>query len=185
MAIKFGKLSKQQQQYLAGGALLTAVGGFFYVKTFWMPTAARIQKARESITAVSAKIEEAVRAGARRPQLEAELEALTDQATAVAQQLPKDKFVPDILVTVMKIAKRTNVSVLGFTPGPVRSEAFFMELQYPLRVKGTCHNIGRFLAGLAVEERIFNAMNVVFGAAAPGTGAMEVNFTLLSYQYKQ
>jgi Tfp pilus assembly protein PilO len=124
------------------------------------------------------------KAKTRVKQIDKEIAELKEKATDAERRLPQTKSVPDILVTVAKIAKKNNILVLGFTPGAMGSKPFFFELNYPLRIKGTCHSIGKFLAGLALEERIFNVMNMVFGTASPD-GIMEVNFTLLSYQYKK
>ena len=41
----------------------------------------------------------------------------------------------------------------------------------------------RFLAAIALEERIFNVKDVMYPAAG-GDGEMTVTFTLLTYQYK-
>ena len=43
--------------------------------------------------------------------------------------------------------------------------------------------IRRFLAAVALEERIFNVKDINYPAADP-LGDMTVTFTLLSYQYK-
>lgn len=177
------KLTKQQMQYAAAAVVILSSGGFAYFNYFWLPTGERIAAANKNIEEVEAKIEKATRQAARLPRLEAELVQLDEQAREAERRLPKKKSVPDILVTVSEIADRNHVKLLSFAPGPMATKQFFIELAYPIAVSGSFHNIGRFLAALALEERIFNVQNVVY--SEPGdAGGMQVTFTLISYQYK-
>ena len=178
------KLTKQQQQMLIAGAVLLAGGGYAYIAFFWLPISKRIGEVSKQIEEVEAKIEKAQRQASRLPRLEAELAELNEKALVAERRLPKKKSVPEILVTVSEAAEKSRVSLMTFTPGPQSAKPFFTELKYPMTVKGTFHNIGRFLAGLALEERIFNIENVVYSEPAGEAGEMTVNFTLISYQYK-
>ncbi|PIR15982.1 MAG: hypothetical protein COV48_11385, partial [Elusimicrobia bacterium CG11_big_fil_rev_8_21_14_0_20_64_6] len=67
--------------------------------------------------------------------------------------------------------------------GPQKSQQYFIELAYPVSIRGSYHNIGRFLAAISLEERIFNITGISY-PAADALGEMTVTFTLLSYQYK-
>ena len=88
-----------------------------------------------------------------------------------------------MLVSLSGLAQANHVAIQTFSPGPQKSQQYFNELSYPMTVKGSFHNIGRFLAAIALEERIFNVKDVVY-PAADGNGEMTVTFTLLAYQYK-
>ena len=44
--------------------------------------------------------------------------------------------------------------------------------------------IGKFLAALALEERLYNVLNVNYSSPS-ATGEMQVTFELVSYQYKE
>lgn len=182
MAINI-KLTKEQQQYLVAGVLGLGGFGYAYITFFWMPTSAKIKETKDKIEAVEAKIEKATRQAARLPQLEKEIVLLNEQAIEAEKRLPKLKSTPEIFVTVASLAEKHRVTVMSFAPGPVGNKQFFSELQYPMTVKGTFHAIGKFLASLALEERIFNVQNVIYGSP-DGAGDMTVTFTLISYQYK-
>ncbi|OGR88266.1 MAG: hypothetical protein A3J74_01560 [Elusimicrobia bacterium RIFCSPHIGHO2_02_FULL_57_9] len=177
------KLTKQQMQYIAAGLVILAAGGFMYINYFWLPTSQKIGEANEKIKEIEAKIEKATRQAARLPRLEAELIQLDEQAREAERRLPKKKSVPDILVTVSALADKSQVTLLRFAPGPQANKQFFIELAYPVAVRGSFHNIGRFLASVALEERIFNVQNVNYGAPNE-SGELQVTFTLISYQYK-
>ncbi|HXS99162.1 MAG TPA: type 4a pilus biogenesis protein PilO [Elusimicrobiota bacterium] len=177
------QLSKQQQQYLGAGAVLLAVGAGVYVKFFWMPISQKMSDLSGQIEQIDSKIAKATAQASRLQRLQADLAKLNQDAVEAERRLPKAKDVPDVLVTLSTLAQQNRVDVMSFSPGPTKSQQFFTELSYPMTVKGSYHNIGRFLAAIALEERIFNVKDVVYPSAG-ADGAMTVSFTLLTYQYK-
>jgi Tfp pilus assembly protein PilO len=50
-------------------------------------------------------------------------------------------------------------------------------------VRGRYHDIGRFLAAVALEQRIYNVRSVNYGAPDV-EGKLSVTLNLISYQYK-
>lgn len=177
------KLTKQQKQYVAAGVVFLLGFGYVYISFFWLPFSRRIQELEEKIAATDREIETAKAQAARLPRIEAELVLLNQQAVEAERRLPRVKSVPDILVTLTTLAKKYNVDIVAFAPGGQQSREFFFELNYPVTVRGSFHNLGRFLAALALEERIFNVQTVNFGGAGE-KGMLSIAFTLLSYQYK-
>lgn len=177
------KLTKQQQQMAALGVLMLGGFGYSYFTFFWSPISTKIKDTRAKITDVEAKIQKAQQQAARLPRLEAELVRLNDQAVEAETRLPKKKSVPEMLVTISTLAEKNRVELLTFSPGATTNKQFFSELNYPMTIKGSYHNIGKFLAAIALEDRIFNVQNVIYSDAS-GSGEMSVSFTLVSYQYK-
>lgn len=177
------QLSKQQQQYLGAGAVLFLVGAGLYVKFFWLPISDKRKELEDQITQIEAKIAKAEAQASRLTRLQSELATLNQQAIEAEKRLPKDKDVPDILVTLSRLAEKNRVSIQAFSPGPQKGQQYFTELSYPMTIKGSYHNVGRFFAALALETRIFNVTNVVY-PGADGSGEMMVTFILLTYQYK-
>ena len=177
------QLTKQQKQYLGAGAVLFVVFSVVYVKFFWLPIAQAQAEATEKIEQIEAKIVKAKQQAARLERLQNEIASLNERAIEAEKRLPKTKSVPDILLAISSLAQKNRVAIQTFTPGPMKSQTYFIELQYPLAIKGTYHNIGRFLAAVALEERIFNVKDINY-PSADAQGEMTVTFTLLSYQYK-
>ncbi len=176
-------LTKKQQQTLAGGAFLFLVGSGLYVKFFWLPISEKQKDLSDQIAQIETKIQKAEAQASRLKRLQDELSTLNQQAVEAEKRLPKEKDVPDILVALSRMAEKNRVVVQSFSPGPMKSQQYFIELAYPMTVKGSYHNIGRFFASISLETRIFNVKDVVYPAAA-GDGEMTVTFTLLTYQYK-
>ena len=178
------QLSKQQQQYLGAAAFLFVVGSVVYVQFFWLPISREKADLTTKIEEIDGKIEKANKKAASLPRLQAELAMLNQQTAEAERRLPKTRSVPDLLVTLSNLAQQNRVTIQNFSsPGTQKSAQYFTELDYPMTVKGSFHSIGRFLAAIALEERIFNIKDVVYPAAG-GDGEMTVNFILRTYQYK-
>lgn len=174
-------LTKDQKKYLAVGAVAFVALSVVYWKFFWSPISQKIEDTGARIADLDSKIRTAKDKAAQLDRLEKELIVLNEQAIEAEKRLPKTKSVPEILVTVTKLAAKNGVMVTSFTPGALKSQQYFTELNYPMAASGQFHSIGRFLAGVALEERIFNVMNLVFNGSGAG---VTITFTLVSYQYK-
>ena len=178
------QLSKQQQQYLGAGAFLFIIGSVVYVKFFWLPISQKMADLTEQISQIDLKISKANAQASRLQRLQTALATLNQQAAEAELRLPKTNSVSDILITLSSLAQQNRVTLINFSPGPPQSsKGAFIELSYPMSVKGSFHSIGRFFAAVALEERIFNFKDVVYPSAG-GDGEMTVTFTLLTYQYK-
>lgn len=176
-------LTKQQKQSLIGAAVFLVAGSVLYVKFFWLPISRSKDELSEKIVQIDTKIAKAEGQASRLKRLQDELVKLNQDAVEAERRLPKTKSVPDVLITLSSLAEKSRVAIKGFSPGGQKGQQYFTELSYPMTVKGGYHDIGRFLAAIALEERIFNVRDVVYPAAGTD-GQMTVSFILLTYQYK-
>jgi Tfp pilus assembly protein PilO len=180
------KLSKQQQQYLGAGAFFFVIGSVLYVQFFWRPWSQKMSDLEDEITKIDQKISEAKTHASRLDRLQADLAMLSQEAVEAERRLPKAESIPDVLVKLSSLTQQNHLSISAFSPGSSNNKIspFFIELSYPMTVKGTFNNIGRFFAAVALEERIFNVKDVSFPSAG-SDGEMTVTFTLLTYQYNK
>src|SRR5690348_13487413 len=144
------QLTQQQQQYIGGGLVLAIVGGILYWQFFWMPIADKKEKLEVQIKEVEEKISKAKAQASRLKRLQDELATLNQQAIEAEKRLPKTKSVPDILNTLNALAQKYDVSIQAFSPGAQKSQQYFIELNYPMTIRGGYHNVGRFLAAVAL-----------------------------------
>lgn len=177
------QLTKEQQQYIILAVLVLGGGGYAYFKYFWIPTSQKIVELRKKVEEVEGKINKAKMVAARKKKVMEELETLQRQAEDAERRLPKTQDLPSVIDTVSALSSRHNVSLSSFAPGAKTDRQHFMELSYALQARGAYHDIGRFLAALALEERIFNVRDVNLGSP-DAQGRLAVRMTLVSYQYK-
>ena len=179
------KLTKQQQQAVAAGVLGLGAFVYCYVQFFWLPISTKTNKIQIEIAGLIRDIEAAQRQAARLPDLEKQLVSLNERKIEAEKRLPKTKSVSDILVTLDSLGAKNGVMLLSFAPGASKPQQYFVEFRFPVRVRGTFHNIGKFLAALALEQRLYNVFNVIYPEPAGTAGEMQVSFDLVSYQYKE
>lgn len=177
------KLSKEQQQYLAVGVLVLGGGGFAYFKYFWLPVSAKIAETRAKIEEVEGKIAKAKNQAVRLNKIQKELEELNIAALEAEKRLPKTQDLPAVIDTVTSLSRRHNLSLKSFTPGGSKPQAHFIETAYTISATASFHELGRFLAAVALEERIYNVRGITYGAI-DAEGRMAVTFQIISYQYK-
>ncbi|MCX5797281.1 MAG: type 4a pilus biogenesis protein PilO [Elusimicrobia bacterium] len=177
------KLTKQQQQTLAAGAIGLVAFAYCYVQFFWLPVSKKTKDLQTQIEGLERDIQAAKRQAARLDELDRQLVSLNERKIEAEKRLPKTKSVTDILVTLDSVGAQYKVFLLSFAPGPSKPQQYFTEFRFPVSVRGTFHNIGRFLAALALEQRLYNVYDVKFPEPTEGTGEMRVSFTLVSYQY--
>ncbi|MDE2291351.1 MAG: type 4a pilus biogenesis protein PilO [Elusimicrobia bacterium] len=177
------KLSKEQQQYLVLAVLVLGGGGFSYVRYFWMPLSAKIADTEAQIHTVEGKIQKAKNQAVRLNKIQKELDTLNEQAAQAEKRLPKSPDLAGVIDTVTDLARRYDVQLQSFAAGVPRPQAHFIETAYAVSARTTYHQLGRFFASLALQERIYNVRGVIYGAP-DARGVMTVSFQLLSYQYK-
>lgn len=182
MAIKL-RLTPKQQQMAAGGAVILLVGGFAYFRYLWKPISARITEAGEKIEEVEGRITKAKSQAARLPQIQHELVVLNQQAVDAERRLPKAKDVPMILDTLSRLTRKYRVELKSLGLGAPSAKQYFIEVPYSISITGTYHDVGRFLAAVALEERIYNVRGLSLSGGGQ-TDQLSVSFTLVSYQYK-
>lgn len=177
------KLSKQQQQYLAVGVVLLGGGGFAYIKYFWLPISAKIADTKAKIEETEGKIAKAKNQAVRLNKIQKELDELNIAALEAEKRLPKAQDLAAVVDTVTALSRRYNLTLKTFTPGGSKPQPHFIETSYSITATASFHELGRFLAAVALEERIYNVRGIMYGS--PDTeGRMNVSFQLISYQYK-
>ena len=177
------KLSKEQQQYLAVAVLVLGGGGFAYIRYFWLPVSTKISETRAKIEAVEGKIAKAKNQAVRLNKIQKELEELNIAALEAEKRLPKSQDLAAVIDTVTALSRRYNLKLTSFTPGASKAQTHFVETSYAIVGSASFHELGRFLAAVALEERIYNVRMITYGAL-DAEGRMSVTFQLISYTYK-
>jgi type IV pilus assembly protein PilO len=178
------KLTKQQQQALVASVLGLSAFVYCYVQFFWLPVSKKTADLQSQIEGLVRDIQTARGQVSRLDELDKQLVSLNEHKIEAEKRLPKNKSVPDILVTLDSLGSQYDVFLLSFAPGASKTQQYFVEFRFPVSVRGTFHNVGRFLAALALEQRLYNVYDVKYAEPAGAAGEMQVTFTLVSYQYQ-
>lgn len=178
------KLSKEQQQYLALAVLFLGGGGFAYVQYFWRPTSKKITEVKVELKKVKKDIQEAKLARANLKKINRTLKELKAKMKALTKTLPREKDVPGVIDKLIALTKKHNIAIHSVSPGGEQKQQGFVEVYYNIKITATYHQLGEFLAALALEERLFRAKGINFGSR-DSEGKMSLRFKIVAYQYAE
>ena len=178
------KLTPEQQKYAVAAVLLLGGGGFAYVRYFWLPVSEKIAETKKQIDEIQGKIDKAKGQAVKLDQIKRDLVRLNSEALEAERKLPKTPDLAGVIDVVTEISRSNNLKIQIFSAGAAKAQAHFIETSYTLTATASFHELGRFLAAISLEERIFNVRGITYGAP-DGEGKMAVTFQLVSYQYNK
>ena len=105
---------------------------------------------------------------------------------AMRRQLPDSTEVADLLVDVSQTGLAAGLEFELFQPQGETPREFYAELPIKLRVKGTYHEFGEFISGLAALPRIVTIHNVQIrpqGKSGDSGQTLMLEATAKTYRY--
>jgi len=135
-----------------------------YLPFFYMPKKTAIQEKEKRYEHLALRVEEARRAAADLPKLEAELAELHGRWKIAMSHLPEKKDIASLLRRVTLSGERAGVRFLLFEPQEVSSRGIYDEHPVRVRVEGGYHGIGSFLGNLVNLDRIVHVSGIALKA---------------------
>jgi type IV pilus assembly protein PilO len=179
-------LSKQQQQQLAIVSMVAV--GFLYVYWSYLlkPTNQKIVELDKKVADVLSQVETMKRTANRLPALQRQYDDLVAEVGKTEKRLPKEKNLEEVLRIVTEQAIKHKVSVLSFSPGGEKPQAYFIEIPVTLAVSGDFNSLGRFLASLGQQERILGSrdLRLTYSPNVKKGQTVTGSFNLLAYTFK-
>jgi type IV pilus assembly protein PilO len=83
-----------------------------------------------------------------------QLEEMRELLRQMIRQLPSKTEMPDLLIDVSQTALSAGIDNELFEPGPEVAKEFYAEKPITLRMKGTYHQFGAFVSGVAALPRV-------------------------------
>lgn len=106
-----------------------------------------------------------------------------DRFTEILKQLPTDKEVPGLLENISDIGRQAGLNIETIELQSERSSDFYIELPINIQVKGTYHQMGEFVSGIAAIERIVTLHDFVIRTDSNDDLSMTINAK--TYRYDQ
>jgi type IV pilus assembly protein PilO len=131
-----------------------------YLPFFYMPKRSAIKEKETRYEQLALRVEEARRASADLPKLEAELADLHEQWEIAMSHLPEKREMASLLRRVTLSGERAGVRFLLFEPQEVFSHGIYDEHPVRVRVEGGFHGIGSFLGNLVNLDRIIRVTGI-------------------------
>lgn len=83
-----------------------------------------------------------------------QLENMKEMLAQMLRQLPSKTEMPDLLVDISQTALASGIETELFQPGPEAVKEFYAEKPIALKMRGTYHQFGTFISGVASLPRV-------------------------------
>lgn len=160
--------------------LMTAV--FLYI--FYLPNKEEIDRTKQQIAALEAKLNRAKARAARLDDYEAQKAEVDAQFAEALKLLPDSKEIPSLLRTISQLGADAGLEFRLFSQGKETSRDFYMEISHSLEVSGPYHNVAVFFDKVGRMERIVNILNVSMKPVQPRSTTLITQCEAVTYYFK-
>ncbi|WIO75010.1 type 4a pilus biogenesis protein PilO [Porticoccaceae bacterium LTM1] len=115
--------------------------------------------------------------------LEAQKVELEEAFQALLAQLPKDAEVPDLLIEIDEMGRRTSVTMKTLELEPEKAADYFVELPIKIESEGGYHDFGSFIGGVAALPRIVTLHDFKI-QQKKDSGLLDMQIQAKTYRYK-
>lgn len=100
---------------------------------------------------------------------------------ALLSQLPTEKEVPGLIEDISSIGRSAGLEIDSIALQPERKAQFYVELPIEVQVKGTYHQMGEFISGVAGVKRIVTLHD--FSLRPIDGNVLSMNISAKTYRY--
>lgn len=97
------------------------------------------------------------------------------------RQLPTDKEVPGLLEDISAIGENSGLDIDSIALQPEKKAQFYVELPINIQVRGTYHQMGEFVSGVAAIKRIVTLHD--YSIRPAGGNMLNMNISAKTYRY--
>ena len=178
------------QKILLAAILSLGLAAFFFFSRAlpinYPARAAKMAESQAELARVSSDVAKARAAVANLPALERECNEVHQRWELMSEMLPTSKEVASLLTQVTMAGQQSGVDFAIFKPGAPRQEDFYAVYPTQVRVEGSYHAVGRFMAEIANLSRIVNFVDLNFATVKEPTRERTVvaGFTAEAYAFQ-
>lgn len=103
---------------------------------------------------------------------------------ALVSQLPSDTEVPGLLEDITNKGLLNGLEIETIDLLAEQSKEFYIELPISIVARGTYHDLGAFISGMAGLPRIVTLHDFSISASGDGSGLLNLNLVAKTYRYK-
>jgi type IV pilus assembly protein PilO len=112
----------------------------------------------------------------------AQMKEMEESFGTMLRQLPSKTEVADLLVDITQTGLASGLEFDLFQPQQEVPKEFYAELPISIRVKGSYHQLGEFVSGIAALPRIVTMHNIKISRAS-GSSALQMSAVAKTYRY--
>jgi type IV pilus assembly protein PilO len=111
-----------------------------------------------------------------------QMEEMEESFGALVSQLPSDTEVPGLLEDIDSKGRQSGLEILNINLQKERQEEFYVELPIEIVVRGSYHDLGSFVSGIAGLPRIVTLHD--FEITQSDQHTLTMNIIARTYRYK-
>lgn len=144
----------------------------------------RLEQAERQETELKSEFETKARKAANLEAYEQQLEEMRQSFGAMLRQLPNKTEVADLLVDVSQTGLASGLEFDLFKPQAEVPREFYAELPINIKVRGTYHEFGAFVSGVAALPRIVTIHDIaILPPTDAGSGDLTMELVAKTYRY--
>ncbi len=144
----------------------------------------RLDQAKSRENELKAEFETKARKAANLEAYEQQLEEMRQSFGAMLRQLPNKTEVADLLVDVSQTGLASGLEFDLFKPQGEAPLEFYAELPISIKVRGTYHEFGAFVSGVAALPRIVTIHDIAIQSAGKDAVNDELSMELTAKTYR-
>ena len=115
----------------------------------------------------------------------AEYEKMQAKLDEALSELPLEKEIPNLLISVGDLAKEKGLDILRFKPAAEVAKGFYAEVPVELKLSGSYHQAGAFFDAVSKMERIVNIQGLTLDGAkeVDGRTALNIDCRAITFRF--
>lgn len=113
-----------------------------------------------------------------------QMEEMEDSFGALVGQLPSDTEVPGLLEDITNKGLDAGLEFQSFALQDENVKEFYVELPILIEAKGTYHDVGSFVSGVAGLPRIVTLHDFTLNLDKESVGGLDLSITAKTYRYR-
>jgi type IV pilus assembly protein PilO len=116
--------------------------------------------------------------------LRKQMKEMEESFGALVSQLPTDTEVPGLLEDITNKGVESGLEIKSIKLQPEQAKEFYVELPISIEVRGTYHDFGTFVSGIAALPRIVTLHDFKMVSDPKTPGVLSMSISAKTYRYK-
>lgn len=159
---------------------LVAAGYYYHIKNLQMD----LDRVRQQEATLKQEYEKKAFQVANLDAYRRQMVEMEESFGALIAQLPSDTEVPGLLEDITNKGLLNGLAISSIDLQPEVSREFYVELPIAIVARGSYHDLGAFVSGMAGLPRIVTLHDFVINASGEDSSALNMNITAKTYRYK-
>ncbi|ASU23208.1 fimbrial protein [Vibrio qinghaiensis] len=161
--------------------IIQGVGAWFYL----MPQNEQLQNLKQQEEVLKSTLRIKASKAATLPQLQAQLDELTERYDFLLRQLPVQKELASMLASVNELGLDNALTFTRIDWGEKQNKEFLYRLPLNIELTGNYHDIGDFSEAIAKLPRIINFDDVDWQRVSQESSTLHFRVRAYTYQFKK